>query len=243
MNIIKKFINSYKYEGNSDLSASSITEEIRIIILQNRYKPFIMSSSILLGNAFHFAMESITGKQNRYNIQINGISISGQPDYYDRENKILYDFKVVPSKSFLEGLKENYIYQLNIYKYLLYIHGLDVKKMYIVAVYKDFSYYDLLLTNKNYPNSELEFIECREIKDILDYIRQKAILYKMYKDMSEEDLPICKDKYENNSKKLPLKCIAYCSVNNYCSYYKNEVMNKYEDEIEKTIKAKEVFMV
>jgi len=75
--------------------------------------------------------------EQRISKDIFGITLSGQVDRYEVENKTIADYKVTSVWSILLGLKPEWEKQLNLYKFLLEFEGHPVEQLKIHAVLRD----------------------------------------------------------------------------------------------------------
>lgn len=94
----------------------------------------------LLGQAVHYIIEkgSIAGDvaETRLTVNIMGWVISGQFDLLEQDGT-LSDFKVTSVWSYLLGDKPEWVAQANIYSYIARKNGLNVNKLQIVAILRD----------------------------------------------------------------------------------------------------------
>ncbi len=93
----------------------------------------------LLGTSVHYILESGTPDdalgEERLNITIGDTTISGKSDLYHNEG--IEDWKVTSVFSFLLGVKQDWIAQLNVYKWLWEKNGFPVKSLKINAILRD----------------------------------------------------------------------------------------------------------
>ncbi len=231
------------YDGKSTLSASSLNEPIRIKILKMRHSQEIENipeenTFLLIGNAVHqyIDIHDEGQKIDRLSINLkNDISISGKIDLY--YNNCIYDFKDTSVYSFKYPIKDEYILQLNTYKFLMEKNGYSVDKLYLCYIYRDWSKSALINnfeSSKPYPLSPVEIREVDIIdnSNIIDIIINKIEELMKFKETPDEELPICEDKWEDNRNKYPLRCLCYCNVNKFCNYYNNDIYEKYNKIID-----------
>ena len=141
----------------------------------------------------------------------NGITISGETDILDSENKWIYDAKL--SKIFAMQMCEkekdhHYRLQLNLYRWLL---G-DNYRMFLLWGLKDQSD-----ANPKHPN---EAMMLKEVEHIADDSLISIAVVKSNKVISivngNEQAPTkCKDTWRND-----VRCKYYCDVCQFCPYYK-----------------------
>lgn len=228
--------------GGAELSASSFAEPLRITILKSRYGDTLSPIDrvpLLIGTAVHKIIEDKTeNKIDRLSIRFKSmdIKLSGKIDYYDLSEKTLYDFKITKVYSGRE-IKKEYIYQLNIYKYLMELNGYQVDKLKLCYIYLDYSIVEFLAKD-SYPISPIEIkdVEIMDKNELAGLILIKAKQINEYKDAPDNELPMCDEGELWRSRSLkgaPLRCLAYCPVKNKCDYYINEVKSTYSEYIDK----------
>lgn len=230
-----------EYDGAqtiTTLSASSLMEPIRIKILKSRYlneMELIPEENVflLIGNSVHSYIDKNNDGEDieRLSMKIGeDIKLSGKIDLY--YNNCIYDFKDTAVSSSMYPIKEEYAMQLNVYKFLLERYGKMVDKLYLCYIYRDWSKVALINSfeaNRPYPLSPIEIREVEIMAEnaLIDILIKKIDEIKKCKDLKDDDLPICEDKWENHRNKYPIRCLCYCSVNKFCNYYREYVYPKY----------------
>jgi len=113
----------------------------------------------------------------RASINIGGYIISGAVDWYDKDNLVIEDYKVVTTWKFTNGDWEDYIKQLNMYKYLFAENGRACKTLRINAIFKDWKAREMGKDNyPDYPVKQIE-IEVWDSLDTLQYILDRVKLH------------------------------------------------------------------
>lgn len=140
---------SYKKVGW--ISATSLLQPPQKRVLESRHHSKIVtdvSDNIfsLLGQVVHGILErSATSNEvpeRRLTIMVRGKEVSGQADLFESlhaSGGLLSDYKTVSVAAFQAGDKDSWEQQLNIYAYLFAKHGIEVKQLQIVAIFRDFS--------------------------------------------------------------------------------------------------------
>ena len=267
---IKQTRDDYDNEG-SFLSASSALKPVRIFWLERRHSHEVNIDVVdliwsFLGSATHSIAES-AGRKNdktiaeeRFFTEILGEKISGQIDNYDTETKTLSDFKITSVWSVIGEIKEEWIWQLNIQKYLMQLVGYEVNKLQIIAVLRDWQKGKTF--DKSYPKHQVKLIKIPILhnEEVEQFLTDRVSLLKSYQNVPDDQLPICTEKerwrkdtvyavikkggkraiklfdneidasiYANkNSAEVEVRCgedtrcLGYCSVNQFCNYYKEK---------------------
>ena len=109
---------------------------------------------MLLGTSVHAVLEQADTSNHIADEKLppvirKGWNITGIPDLLDNEG-VLSDWKVTSVFSFLLGVKESWTAQLNVYRWLYYYCGFNIKKLQIVAILRDWQK-SKLLTDSKYP--------------------------------------------------------------------------------------------
>jgi len=92
-------------------------------------------------------------------LQLNGGWIlSGTFDLYDKETKILYDYKFCSVFQFMNPeSRKKWVEQTNIYAYMLMQEGYEVKEIRIVAFFRDWNKHGVM-KDRDYPDSQIKEI-------------------------------------------------------------------------------------
>jgi hypothetical protein len=142
-------------KGDADISVTTLIDSPRIRIMREIYRDDDRVSrdaadmlAPLLGSAFHILMSEMEAdptitREERLFGEFQGWRISGQIDRQERlrTRYNIYDYKVTSARAlaFHGGDKQEWIQQLNLYRWLMEQNGHKVKKMYIIALAKDHS--------------------------------------------------------------------------------------------------------
>lgn len=129
----------------------------------------------LLGQSVHSVIERAAASpefqdkvlaEQRFYTEIDGWTIGGQVDIFDRQRYWIYDFKVTSAWSVRGEMKASWRRQLNLLAYLLRKNGYLVEGAEIVAILKDWSRtkakYD-----KDYPDHPVARIQAELVDDEL----------------------------------------------------------------------------
>ncbi len=182
-NLPETICNAIMYESKYEDGKYSVTSLIKppqIYQLEKRYQDKIerdVSDGLwmLLGSSVHYILEKAKPenalKEERLEVEIEGIKIVGKPDLYT-SNETIEDYKVTSCYSFLLGEKPEWTAQLNIYAYLYSEgYGFPVKKAFIHAILRDWMQ-SKGLQDEDYPKcpfitSEIEVWSLDRSKDYI----------------------------------------------------------------------------
>ena len=152
----------------------------------------------LLGSAVHAMLERTENSsrliEERLNVDLDGITISGKPDLYDYANKTLHDYKVTSVWTLVYKGEEDkqWEYQLNCYAWLYRKLGFEVEKLQIIAILRDWSKRKAA-EDRNYPQLPIQVVEIpiwpQEQQE--NYIQERKQLHLTAQNLSDNDLPIC----------------------------------------------------
>lgn len=187
------------YYQSGNISATGLIQPPRIRQLTARHWDSIsmdVSDRIwpLLGSNTHYILERADTKdglqEERLSININGWTVTGQPDLY--ENQILYDYKVTSVWSVLNGVKEDWEAQLNIYRILVEEAGFTVDTLKIIAILRDWSKFGGQRSS-NYPKTQVVMLPVERWlpEDAYEYIVERVTLHQEAEALSDKDLPLC----------------------------------------------------
>jgi hypothetical protein len=144
---------------------------------------------LLMGKAFHLLMEKHSPKdavaEHKIVINYKDVTLVGIPDLY--HNGTLYDFKVTSVYSFLLGEKIEWEQQLNCYVWMLKSIGIDINKVQIIAVLKD--YMVRKAAEEGYPNKPLIAVDIPlwSLEDTETYINKRIEAHKLLEPCSPEE--------------------------------------------------------
>jgi hypothetical protein len=114
-----------------------------------------------MGSLMHKLLESHAPAENhqaevRLETQVEGITVTGAFDLFHKDG-VLTDYKFVSVWSAIGGVKAEWIAQLNLYAELLRRTGANVRRLEIVAIYRDWSKNRAF--EYSYPNSQVQIFE------------------------------------------------------------------------------------
>lgn len=89
-------------------------------------------------------------REGRYYALFDNIVISGQADRIQIVDRVLTDYKVTSSWTIIRGPREEWIQQLNIYRWLLKQNGIPIKRIQVGTILRDWSKIRAR-TSKDYP--------------------------------------------------------------------------------------------
>lgn len=132
--------------------------------------------------------------ERRMFAEIDGWKISGQVDLIDLSNRLIQDYKRCSYWTAVFGVKDEWTQQLNGYRWLCHKNGIDIDKLEIVAVFRDWSKEKAWYSNpKDYPQKGIQIfpIETWPIKQAEDWLRERVELHKKAAKMKIDALPLC----------------------------------------------------
>ena len=133
--------------GKSDISVTRLIAPPRIVALSKTHWDELVEDAAsrsfsLMGQAIHAILERVPpapGRivEERFFENVMGWTLSGQVDII--ENGVLDDYKFTSTWETINGLKEEKVQQLNILAWLARKAGVEIGKVRIVAIYRDWS--------------------------------------------------------------------------------------------------------
>ncbi len=184
----------------------------------------------MLGSAFHkyldievddsFSSGSNIIREKRFYAEIAHEIISGQIDYFDMETATLTDWKTT-SKNTLRnpGRLTEWELQLNMYAHLLRLNNINVSKIQIVVILRDWYVRDKY-KDGGLPN-QVKVLEMKLYSP--SEIRQEMInRIDLHKAANPEPCSDVETWYNGKTKRHP-RCEDYCEVNKWCEKYKGNM--------------------
>ena len=173
------------YTGGGDISATKLIDSPQILQLTKRNSDKIstdVSDRVwsLLGQAVHTILEraGLRAKdglvEDRLYAKMLGWEISGQ---YDRiEDKTLIDYKV--TRTYKAGGSDSWTAQLNVLRWLAVKNGLEVEKLQVIAILRDWRK-SQALRDSNYPQAPIlaVHIPLWTLEETEDYIAERVALH------------------------------------------------------------------
>tara|TARA_R110000803_G_scaffold33582_4_gene73467 strand:+ start:2178 stop:3050 length:873 start_codon:yes stop_codon:yes gene_type:complete len=185
--------------GASDISVTRIIAPPRIVALTKTHNDEIVEDCSdrlfsLMGQAMHHILErggDVEGEriiEKRLFAEVDGWTISGQLDIW--ENGVLSDYKFTSTYETMNGLKDEKAQQLNILAWLCRQNDIEVTKVQIVAMYRDYSK-TTAKRERDYPQHQIGVIEAPlwSDEDTLAFIRERLAMHRA----AETELPQCSD--------------------------------------------------
>lgn len=172
--------------GDCDISVTQLLKPPRMVQLERERNGEIEEDAstriwALMGQLGHAILERASDypiTEKRLTADILGWKISGQIDVLPPS--ILTDYKFTTVWSCAEGLKAEWIQQLNMLKYLCDANTIPVEKAQIVAIYRDWSTLESK-RNGEYPQSQVQVFDIPiwDIITIRNYIEQRVIVHQL----------------------------------------------------------------
>lgn len=192
-----------------DIAVTRLIDAPQIRILRRKHWEEIEEDAIdrvwaLFGSAVHSVVEKAKeADDERYEIEqtiashYNGMDTYGTYDLYDKEEKILYDFKVTSVWSIIyDSEKKEWQAQLNVLAQLLRDNGFEVKEAKIVAILKDWKENEYIRgggAKSNYPEKQIKQLPITLYSEdaVKKYIDERVELHTR---AEAGDVPECSEK-------------------------------------------------
>ena len=191
---------SAKYsKGDADISTTQLIDAPIQKILKGRHADEIVEDVANMLWSFYGSMghavidlmdsDDLIFKERRFSSSVAGWAISGQPDYYYKDAKgerVLADFKFTRMNTFRDGVKPEYVKQLNVYMYLLAQNGFPVDRLEIIAFFRD----------ADYSTDEIQIFPVKMYKPykIKEYIEKRVAMHRLFADELIAQAPECTPK-------------------------------------------------
>lgn len=133
-------------------------------------------------------------QEKRLSIEFNGWTLSGQFDRYNVKEKLLSDFKLTSTFSYMnKEHHDKYVQQLSIYAYMLREHGYEVDKAEIIFMFRDWTA-SKSGWNRDYPPTQALSMEINLMsnEETEEFIRKRISLHQQVEESGV--LPDCSPK-------------------------------------------------
>lgn len=202
--IVRAVSKEYKYQEKR-YSVTSLLQADREMMLKRRYNDKIeqdVSNMIwlLFGTSTHYILENIElepYEKVEYKMEHtfeDGYTLSGILDYISDKDKIILDYKVVKTYSYIfDKRNEKYRKQLQMCSWLYYKEtGKWYSKGQIIMIFKDWNKKDaeIKVDYPNYPVGTVEF-DLGTPEEIEKWILERFEKIKQLEEMKDSDLPMC----------------------------------------------------
>lgn len=198
--------------GNSDYTATELQLPPRIRALRMRHKDEIVEDASdlifsLIGSIGHMIVETSDGAEGdiveeRVFAEVAGKIVSAQLDLAreDEGGMSINDFKFTSVFQFKDGIKDDYIAQLNIQRYLLKRDkGIDAVRLNSIPIFRDWAK-SRVGTAPNYPAQQIQVLPAPMWKheETEAYIKERIAIHESCNGKKDDELPLCtpKDRWE-----------------------------------------------
>jgi hypothetical protein len=190
--------------GEADITTTSLFQPPKIRELMRRHADTITEDAsdrvwTMLGTANHYVLEQIA-KRNperylaevRLYLDVDGVKLGGQIDLYDKQEQVLYDYKVSSVYKAMSDDRFEWTAQAAVNRLLLEHNGYPVKRAAIILVMKDFRLRDSKI-KADYPKCPVVEIKLDAWKpeETFAYIKSRITLHQQAKDLPDDQIPIC----------------------------------------------------
>jgi len=222
-------------KGECDFSVTELLKPSRQWALQKIHQDELIEDIedrlwSLYGQIAHLILERANKRdfaEERLFVEVDGSVISGQIDTLSLDDGTLSDWKFTTSYSFIKGkpAKEEWTWQLNMQRYLLWFNGYkDVESLKIVGLLRDWQKSKAKL-DSSYPQNPIAYHDIKVLG--LDYVEKYIIHRKDSHLRALKELPKCTAKETWNGR----RCESWCSVKLYCQQYQSAIKTGILEEI------------
>lgn len=196
----------YTNDG-ADYSVTTLQNPPRVVHLNKRHihecEIYVKTQlASFIGTALHNYAEYLLNKipntpytcEERLHMQVAGRDISGAYDLVHRSNLTMGDWKTTSVWKVMFGDHFDWTAQQNIYRLLYHrAHQKALKKLQIMAIFKDWSQAEKFRSGPKYPaDPAMEYqMPLWGFKKTEDYMEVQVENLKACEDLSDDDLPEC----------------------------------------------------
>jgi hypothetical protein len=190
--------------GGADITTTSLFQPPKIRELMRRHADTITEDAsdrvwTMLGTANHYVLEQIAKRnperyvcEERFYMDVDGVKLGGQIDLYDKQEQVLYDYKVSSVYKAMSEDRFEWTAQAAVNRLLLEHNGYPVKRAAIILVMKDWRLRDSKI-KADYPKCPVVEIKLDAWKpeETFAYIKSRITLHQQAKELSDDEIPIC----------------------------------------------------
>ena len=177
----------YPQQYTGDISVTRLIDAPQIRVLRERHWDELEEDAAdrvwsLLGQVAHGILEraeTAAMTERRLFAKVGGWRVSGQ---FDRlavlPDGTLQDYKVTSAWAVVNGLKPDWLHQLNCLRWLAERNGLAVRRLQVVAILRDWSR-GKALGDPGYPQRQVQVLDVPvwSLRQAGDYIRERVRLH------------------------------------------------------------------
>jgi len=204
---ILKWHNNNKYiRIGSDVSVTEIMNAPQQVHLRNRHRPKIISTNLgddmaaISGTAVHRSLQhylriegNVSGRwliERKMTSVIDGVRVAGKFDAL-RDLEHLYDIKTTRVWKYIFGGVKEFEQQLNLYDYMLFLDGYDIKTLTIMMYMWDWQAGKVW--EKGYPKERIMILPIpkwdRNVQKL--YMESRVDAWKQAEHCTDSTLPEC----------------------------------------------------
>lgn len=186
---------SDRKRGDAEFTVTELVQPPRIGALTRQHYDEIEEDAadrlwLLMGSAGHEVLRRSSNGgivEERCEVDVDGCKVSGQMDYIASQ-KSLTDYKFTSIYAVKEGVKPEWEQQLNSYRWLVKQYGIDIEKLEIIAIFRDWSKPESQ-RNRDYPQSQVLVMPVRIwlLDEAEAWIKDRIRLHRA----ARETLPLC----------------------------------------------------
>jgi hypothetical protein len=223
------------YTGGGDISTTRLIAPPQTVQLKKRYDEQLtedVSDRLysMDGQLMHLLLERAGALTNgviiekRYEVQVNGWTLSGQIDLVKMDDGTLMDYKKTSVWAYIFG-RDEWETQANVNRYILAKNGVEIKKLQNFLLFRDWSRTKAEAeTTGDYPKTQGVTIDLPlwPMEEAERYVNERVWLHQKAAAAKDEDLPLCtkEERWEKWNRKTrvteSMRCKSYCPVAQFC---------------------------
>ncbi len=130
--------------------------------------------------------------ERRWHTEVLGWKVSGQSDLIHKPTKLLQDYKKCPKNIHTYGPKEDWEKQLNVYRWMASLEGVEIDKLQVIAWYKGWSKVESV-RGSGYPplEAELHDIPVWSLEKTKQYVEDRVRVHQAAAALPLDKQPLC----------------------------------------------------
>jgi hypothetical protein len=153
--------------------------------------------------------------EKRFFTEVSGKKISGQVDWIDDPVNELVDYKFTSRRVYEDGVKQEWIAQASVNRFLCWRNGVEIKGAKYVAILRDWSKRQAAIKDGYPPKQVLVFdVPLWPLWKTQAWIEERIALF----ERPVEDQEICTEEERWVWSGEDIRCDYYCNVRKFCPY-------------------------
>lgn len=219
----ERAVNNHPDMADNEFSVTELMKGIKEIVLSRKHKDDLTidaqdALNIFFGVAVHYYLALDADEEDlsearfsldlgKYDKELEGYVLSGSPDFYNRADQYLWDYKTTKVAKYNKSstlAEKEWLYQLQTYALMLKLNGNDVNHISDLAMLKDHSAIRANINgHPSHPVNVVDysaFLTDENLTATMDYLCQRAKEVVKALKLKDDEIPPCtpEERYDNS---------------------------------------------